>query len=82
MIAGTAMSGAGRPHRSVFAREVPSAGEGEGEVSVCGVVVELRAPDTELHSNRPLVISLGQPVLDTRHSTLPACSYFARCLKE
>ena len=70
------MSGAGRPHRSVFAREVPSAGEGEGEgeVSVCGVVVELRAPDTELHSNRPLVISLGQPVLDTPHSTLPACN--------
>ena len=68
MIAGTAMSGAGRPHRSVFAREVPSAGE--GEVSVCGVVVELRAPDTELHSTRPLVISLGQPVLDTCHPTL------------
>ena len=80
------MSGAGRPHRSVFAREVPilpSAGEGEGEVSVCGVVVELRAPDTELHSNRPLVISLGQPVLDTRHSTLHVLvCYFAPCLKE
>ena len=73
------MSGAGRPHRSVFAREVPSAGEGEGEVSVCGVVVELRAPDTELHSNRPLVISLGQPVLDTRHSTFPACTCLLFC---
>ena len=69
------MSAAGRPHRSVFAREVPILpSAGEGEVSVCGVVVELRAPDTELHSNRPLVISLGQPVLDTLHSTLPACN--------
>ena len=75
MIAGTAMYGAGRPHRSVFAREVPSAGEGEGEVSVCGVVVELRAPDTELHSNRPLVIILGQPVPSARHSSIhPPCN--------
>ena len=52
-----------KPHKSLFISDALRDHDHHDDlrqVSVCGVVVGLDKPDLERHSNRPLVITLGQ----------------------
>ena len=45
-------------HRNMLVRDVLSSDPSDCQVSVCGVVVDIVSPNIELHSNRPLVLSV------------------------
>ena len=53
-------------HKSLFIRDVFTLLNTDTHVSVCGVVVDIVKPDLEVHSNRPLTVSVDDGTGEVR----------------
>ena len=57
-----------KPHKCLLVRDVSNVSDQgyTGQVSVCGIVVDIVKPNPDIHSNRPLAISIDDGTGEVR----------------